>query len=142
MDSQRKEQEAVFLKDIEAVKQERPYGEFEDARRVVISRTSDELQTAISNMSRFPNGKAAWPEVVIHLAENPEEMASLNKLYGENQFAAMEELARIKAQLAPVANGAAAGFCSSRSCGSSTGSPGRRSSPDGWRERSASPRSP
>lgn len=103
--AERTKQEQIFAKDIQSAMEAHP--EFEDAKDFVISKTSDQLQTAISNLPRLADGKAIWPQVVIHLADNPDVLQSLNELYSENPYAATAQLGQIMAQLIPATPGRA-----------------------------------
>jgi hypothetical protein len=99
----RQKLEETFAHDRQAASNENP--EFDGAREFVISRSTEPLQIAISNMSRFPDGKAAWPAVVMYLADNPDELTALQQQFNTNRDAAIEELGRIKTSLKAVASG-------------------------------------
>lgn len=100
VESNRRTQEQTFVKDIDAAMQQHP--EFEDSRDFVVSHSSESLQIAISNLPRLPDGKAVWPQVVMHLADNPDVLASIEETYKENPYAATAELGRIMAGFVPA----------------------------------------
>lgn len=93
------EQRKTFLKDIEAAMDAHP--EWEDARSFVIRNSTDEFQLALSRLPRFSPDKAAWTEMVVYLADNPDTLQDLSAQYSQNPVAAITELGRIMHSLNP-----------------------------------------